>query len=50
MDQHFHNIKEPTRLHSLRLASGYTQKELAEKSGVNLRTLQQYEIRGKDIN
>ena len=30
--------------------SGYTQKELAEKVGVNLRTLQQYEIRAKDIN
>lgn len=50
MDQQIHNKKEPTRLHTLRLASGYTQKELAEKSGVNLRTLQQYEIRGKDIN
>lgn len=50
MDQQIHTKKEPTRLHTLRLAGGYTQKELAEKSGVNLRTLQQYEIRGKDIN
>ena len=29
---------------------GYSQRELAEKVGVNLRTLQQYEIRAKDIN
>jgi len=29
---------------------GYSQKELAEKSGVNLRTLQQYELKTKDIN
>ena len=28
----------------------YTQRELAEKVGVNLRTLQQYEVRAKDIN
>ena len=27
-----------------------TQKELSEKAGVNLRTLQQYEIRAKNIN
>ena len=37
-------------LKSYMVKAGYTQKELAEKSGVNLRTLQQYEIRGKDIN
>lgn len=29
---------------------GYTQKLLAEKSGVNLRTLQQYETGAKDIH
>ena len=40
----------PTRLQAQRKISGYTQKELAEKVGVNLRTLQQYEIRAKDIN
>ena len=28
---------------------GYSQRELAEKSGVNLRTLQQYELKTKDI-
>ena len=40
----------PTRLQTQRKISGYTQKDLAEKVGVNLRTLQQYEIRAKDIN
>lgn len=40
----------PTRLQSQRKISGYSQRELAEKVGVNLRTLQQYEIRAKDIN
>lgn len=44
------NIKKPTNLHNLRNASGLTQKELAELAGVNLRTLQQYEIGSKDIN
>ena len=39
-----------TKLCTLRKTSGYKQKELAEKSGVSLRTLQQYETRGKDIN
>ena len=40
----------PTRLQMQRKIVGYTQKELAEKVGINLRTLQQYEIRAKDIN
>ena len=40
----------PTRLQAQRKISGYSQRELAEKGGVNLRTLQQYEIRAKDIN
>lgn len=40
----------PTRLQSQRRICGYTQKELSQKAGVNLRTLQQYEIRAKDIN
>lgn len=39
-----------SRLQIQRKAYGYTQKELSEKSGVNLRTLQQYELRTKDIN
>lgn len=39
-----------TRLQRQRKLCGLTQKELAEKSGVKLRTLQQYEMRAKDIN
>lgn len=39
-----------TRLQTQRKISGYSQRKLAEKVGVNLRTLQQYEIRAKDIN
>lgn len=39
-----------TRLQSMRKKVGYSQRELAEKSGVNLRTLQQYELGAKDIN
>lgn len=42
--------KLPTRLQTQRKISGYSQRELSEKVGVNLRTLQQYEIRAKDIN
>ena len=40
----------PSRLQAQRKISGYSQRELAEKAGVNLRTLQQYELRAKDIN
>lgn len=40
----------PTQLQILRKSIGYSQKTLAEKSGVTLRTLQQYEQRAKDIN
>ena len=42
--------KLPTKLRTLRKACGYSQKELAEKSGVNLRTLQEYDSRAMDIN
>ena len=40
----------PSKLQQQRKRCGYSQKELAEKSGVNLRTLQQYELKTKDIN
>ena len=40
----------PTHLQTQRKVSGYSQRELSEKIGINLRTLQQYEIRAKDIN
>ena len=39
-----------TRLQRQRKNCGYSQRELSEKSGVSLRTLQQYEIGAKDIN
>ena len=42
--------KTPTKLHLQREQRGISQRELAEKSGVNLRTLQQYESRAKDID
>lgn len=39
-----------TRLQTYRKRVCLSQQELAERSGVNLRTLQQYEVRRKDIN
>lgn len=39
-----------TQLQQLRRAMGYSQRFLAEKSGVSLRMIQQYEQRAKDIN
>ena len=40
----------PAKLQQQRKRCGYSQKELAERSGVNLRTLQQYELKTKDIS
>ena len=40
----------PARLQFRRKNSGLTQRELSEQSGVNLRSIQQYERRSKDIN
>lgn len=42
--------EEVTRLQRLRRMIGYSQRVLAEKSGVSLRMIQQYEQRAKDIN
>ena len=39
-----------TRLRRQRLAAGLSQSELADRSGVNIRNIQQYEQRTKDIN
>lgn len=39
----------PTKIQKQRKTYGCSQRELAEKSGVNLRTLQQYELGTKDI-
>jgi len=40
----------PARLQTRRKNWGLTQLELSRRSGVNLRTIQQYERRSKDIN
>ncbi len=39
-----------TNLQNRRILAGHTQRSLSEESGVNLRTLQQYETGAKDIN
>ena len=43
-------VNTTTSLQKLRLAAGLSQKELSAQADVNLRTLQQYESRAKDIN
>lgn len=42
--------KKQSELQRIRRLRGYSQRILAKLSGVNLRTLQQYEIGAKDIN
>ena len=39
-----------TKLQRVRKSCGYSQSELAKRSGVNKRMIQQYETRAKDIN
>lgn len=39
-----------SKLKTARQAKGLTQKQLAEASGLNLRTLQHYEQGSKDLN
>ena len=39
-----------SKLQTARKAKGLTQKQLAEASGLNLRTLQHYEQGSKDLN
>ncbi len=50
MDEMYSVSKKETNLKRLRHEVGLTQKELAEQSGVPLRTLQQYEQGQKNIN
>jgi transcriptional regulator with XRE-family HTH domain len=38
------------RLADLRKRSGLTQKEVAERTGINLRTYQTYEIEGREVS
>lgn len=42
--------KTSTKLHKIRTACGLSQRQLADKSNVNIRNIQQYEQRVKDIN
>ena len=44
------NVHQETNLKRIRVARGYSQKQLAEMSGVSLRAIQTYEQRQKDIN
>ena len=44
------NVHPETNLKRIRMAKGYSQKQLAELSGVSLRSIQMYEQRRKDIN
>ena len=50
IDELYRKRTQFSRLQAYRKRLGYTQAMLAEKSGVNLRTLQQYEVGDKDIN
>ena len=50
MDQLYKSAKQDTNLKLLRKASGMSQRELAQQSGVPFRTIQQYEQRQKNIN
>ncbi|MCC8097019.1 MAG: helix-turn-helix domain-containing protein [Eubacterium sp.] len=50
MDEMYSATKKETNLKRLRREVRLTQKELAEQSGVPLRTLQQYEQGQKNIN
>lgn len=50
MDERYRASKPETNLKTLRTKLGMSQRELAEVSGVPLRTIQQYEQRQKNIN
>ena len=50
LNKRIDNKKLPTSLQAIRKAAGYSQATLADKSGVSLRMIQQYEQRVKDIN
>ena len=50
MERMMEKRNRTSRLQKIREARGLSQSRLAEKSGVNLRTLQQYETKAKNIN
>lgn len=49
INQRIEKKNRPTKLQTQRKIYGYSQRELSIASGVNLRTLQQYELNTKDI-
>jgi len=50
MNELYRIAKSDTNLKIMRVRMGLSQKELAEQSGVPIRTIQQYEQRQKNIN
>ena len=50
MDELIQTAKPETNLKLIRQQNGLSQRQLAELSGVPLRTIQQYEQRKKNIN
>ena len=50
VDARMREVFSNTNLKRIRMSYGCTQAELAEKSGVSLRSIQMYEQRNKDIN
>ena len=49
-DERIKDFFADTNLKRIRMSYGCTQAELAERSGVSLRSIQMYEQRNKDIN
>ena len=49
-DERIKEFFADTNLKRIRMSYGCTQAELAERSGVSLRSIQMYEQRNKDIN
>lgn len=50
MNAYYHAMQPQTNLKRMRQQVGFSQSELADLSGVPLRTIQQYEQRQKNIN
>lgn len=50
MDELCHEIRRESRLKAYRTLIGLSQKELADKTNIPVRTIQQYEQRQKNIN
>jgi len=50
MNSYYHAMQPQTNLKKMRQKAGFSQSELAEISGVPVRTIQQYEQRQKNIN